>query len=490
VTTPSLLLATLLLAGPDADTPKTPPVAFRHATVIDVTGGPSKPGQTVVIEGDRIKAVGDDGTVEVPADATVVDATGKYLMPGLWDMHVHSSMESLLPLFLANGVTGARVMWGNASFGFPLGPYHYRWRKEIDEGKRQGPRLVVASNILDGPRPIWPGTVAVVDAKAGRAAVVEAKEAGADFIKVYSFLPRDAYLAIADESKKQGLPFAGHVPISVGAREASDVGQKSIEHLTGILAACSAEADVIDKDRAEALKDRPKLSDMVRFDVRAAASYSDEAAAKFFAKLKTNGTYMCPTLTVLRAIAYLDDPKFTADPRIKYMPAFFRAFWDPKADARFKTLTAVAFKGLKANFGRQKTLVGAMRKAGVEFLAGTDEMNPFVFPGFSLHDELALLVDSGFTPLEALQAATINPARYLGREATLGTVAPGKAADLLLLDADPLRDITNTTKIRAVVARGHLLDRDALDAILATAEADAKKPGLPIPRRGGFCWGH
>jgi imidazolonepropionase-like amidohydrolase len=173
-------------------------------------------------------------------------------------------------------------------------------------------------------------------------------------------------------------------------------------------------------------------------------------------------------------MATLDHAKRAADPRLAYLPATFRTFWDPHNDFRFKTLTASDFALGRKVFRRELALVGAMRAAGVELLAGTDTMNPYCFPGFGLHEELVWLVRAGLTPLEALQAATRNPARFLGRERDLGTVEPGKLADLVLLDADPLADIHNTRTIRAVVLGGMLLDRAALDRLLADARAMAR----------------
>jgi imidazolonepropionase-like amidohydrolase len=297
---------------------------------------------------------------------------------------------------------------------------------------------------------------------------------GADFVKVYTKLPREAYLAIADEAKKQGLPLAGHLPESVSAAEASDLGQKSIEHLTGVELACSDREDEL---RHKAIATLAKADNQVamellgRIDVQAADSFSDKKARALYSRFVRNGTWQVPTLTVLRSFVSLDDPKFTGDPRVKYMSPSLSSYWSlmklpPKTAAMVK-------RAYKRATGR----VRAMHQAGVPFLAGTDTPGvPYVFPGFSLHDELALLVaEGGFTPLEALQAATVDPARFLGREKDLGTVQPGKLADVVLLDADPLADIHNTTKIAAVVANGRLLRRRELDRMLADVEASNKK---------------
>ncbi len=479
---PLTLIAVLSMAA--ADPVPAPPLAITHVTVVDVTGAGLVSDRTVVVAGGRIVAVTDSAGATIPDQARVVEGRGRFLIPGLWDMHVHMNDESLLPLFLANGVTGVRVMWGIPRF-------HFKIRDQINAGRLLGPRLVVASNILDGAKPFWRGSVAVATAEEGRKAVRDAKESGADFIKVYSGLSRDNYLAIAAEARAQGLPLAGHVPFAVSAREASDAGQKSIEHLYGIEEACSSAPDEIDailKELSEAMatgKDFVEIRAIsARLRSRSVATYSDGVAAELFARFKKNGTWVCPTLTVNRAMGLLTDAAFTADPRLKYVSPSIRSSWDPKNDFRFKTSKPEDLERVRMAYERGRTLVGKMRKAGVELLAGTDQGNPYCFPGFSLHDELGLLVGAGLSPIEALQTATINPARFLGQPDTRGTVATGADADLVLLDADPLSDIANTRRIHAVVGRGRLLDRAELDTMLSEAELKAlnEKPEPDKPR--------
>jgi Amidohydrolase family len=450
-------------------------LVFTHVTVLDATGASPMPDMTVVIAGNRITSIGNTAGVSIPKDSQVIDATGKFLIPGLWDMHVHwyGYDKAYLRLFTANGVTGVRVMWG--------APIHFQWRREIQDGTLPGPRMVIASTIVDGPKPIWPGSIAVANDAEGREAVLKLKQVGYDFIKVYSVLPRAAYFAIADEAKKQGLQFAGHVPYSASAGEASDAGQRSIEHLTGILAACSTREEELRKGYEEAFSNLPqgqRLPDPARtrpLTRMMLESFSPEKAAALFARFKRNHTWQCPTLTVLRSGAFINDPNFRNDPRLKYTPAQLRAAWDPSSDFRFKERTAEDFDLSRLVYKKEIELVGLMHRAGVEFLAGTDVENPYCFPGFSLHDELELLVQAGLSPMEALQSATLNAARFLGREKELGTVEKGKIADLVLLEANPLEDIRNTTKINSVVINGRLLRRMALDQLLTEVEAAAKK---------------
>jgi imidazolonepropionase-like amidohydrolase len=373
-------------------------LAITGVTVIDATGAPARPGMTVVVTGDRITTVGKSGDVRVPQGARVVDGNGKYVIPGLWDMHVHIVSPTYLPLFLANGVTGVREM-----HSFFLDST-FDMRKAIQEGKTLGPRMVMAGALIDGAKPFWPGALTATNEAEGRAAVQALKKRGADFIKVYTKLPRSAYLAIADEAKKVGLPFAGHVPESMSAAEASDLGQASMEHLFGILLACSTDEEKLRREEVESME---KLENAAvwpilgRIQARALDSYSEEKARVLFAKLAKNSSWQDPTFTVLRSLANLDDESRFNDPRLKYMPPSIRSAWNPMAGP-FKP-SAEGIAAMKRMYRFASTLVRAMHKAGVPFLAGTDATNPFVFPGFSLHDELALLVaEGGFTPLEAI----------------------------------------------------------------------------------------
>ncbi|HXM42700.1 MAG TPA: amidohydrolase family protein [Bryobacteraceae bacterium] len=451
-------------------------LVIKHVTVIDATGDPAKPDQTVVVTGDRIAAIADSARIRAPKNAQTVDATGKFLIPGLWDMHVHPIDKDYLPLFLANGVTGVRVMWGQ--------PAHREWRKAIEAGQMLGPRLVIASPIVDGPRPYWFGSISVTNETQARQVVADMKRQGADFVKIYQNLPRELYFAIAEEAKKQGIPFEGHVPIAVSAEEASNAGQKSFEHLVGILPACSTHSDELLKaqhaDLAQDIAEwgRPKFWGPHVKQTRQMMldTYSLEKAAELFALLRRNGTWQCPTLTLLHMFAYGDDPAVRNDPRLKYLPRLMRASWDPsKVDGEH---TPEDFAFAKREFQKDLEAVGAMQRAGVGILAGTDTANPLCYPGFGLHEELRYLVKSGLTPMQALQTATLNPARFFAKEEVLGTVEQGKIADLVLLDANPLEDIENTTKIAAVVQGGKLYPRPSLDQMLAEVESAAAR--LPI----------
>ena len=426
-----------------------------HVTVIDVATGKELPDQTVVLQGDRILSVGAADAAN-PPQGRVVDAHGGFLIPGLWDMHVHIQDLEDLPLYIANGVTGVRMMFGAKDA---------RELRAKFAGVPVAPEVIVGSVIVDGDPPVWPGSILVHKPDEARRIVDEIKASGADFVKIYNGVPRDAYFALSDEAHKQNIPFVGHLPYEVRASEASDAGQRSIEHLDGIAVACSRKEQSIIKE----LQPGHYLEKM-NLVVEALHTLDPSKCQELFAQFRRNGTWQVPTLTVHRGMGWQNDLHFASDPRLVYMNGDVRYRWQPQNDFRFRRWTPAEFELHRSLFNADKQMVGLMFRAGVPLLAGTDAMNPFCFPGFSLHDELALLVESGVTPLAALQAATIRPAEFLGRIEELGVVAAGKRADLVLLGADPLADIHNTTQIQAVWFRGKYFDRAALDQLLEAAK--------------------
>jgi imidazolonepropionase-like amidohydrolase len=296
------------------------------------------------------------------------------------------------------------------------------------------------------------------------------KQQGADFIKVLS-PAREAYFALADEAKKQNIAFAGHVPETVTAAEASNAGQKSIEHLSNILIACSSREDELRAARATAIA-KSDAAAFARIAQETLDSYDANKAAALFARFVKNGTWQAPTLVWTQVEANLDQAP-ADDGRLKYLPRAVRAEWQPaKLTANTKP---EEFALNRRVFAKYLEIVGAMQRAGVQIIAGSDSLDPYVFPGSSLHEELALLVKSGLTPMEALQAATRNAATYLGLLDNYGTVEEGKRADLVLLDANPMTDITNTQKISAVVLGGRMMNKAALQELLAGAEQAARQ---------------
>jgi len=433
---------------------------IEHVTVINVVTGAELRDQTVRIDGDHIMSIAPTQESD-SALAGAVDARGAFLIPGLWDMHVHVHDKDELPLYVANGVTGIRVMSGDKDTA--------GLRKELAR-QSPSPEIYLASAIVDGNPPVWPGSIVVKKAADARRAVDEIKASGADFVKVYSRVPRDAFFAIADEAKKQEIPFEGHVPDEITAQEASAAGQRSFEHLMGIAFACSSEQKSLMIELAHAQMFRQRLA----IEAEAFRSIDQKKCQELMAELRANDTWQVATLTVLRLWGRLDDSRFLSDSRQEYIDKKFRDHWSERTAFQRQRWGAQEFELARGLFAADERMVGFLFRSGVPMMAGTDAMNPYCFPGFGLHDELALLVESGLTPLAALQSATLNPAKFLGRTEKMGTVEAGKKANLILLGADPLNDIRNTTQIQGVWLEGKYFDKAALAKMLEDVKAAVK----------------
>jgi hypothetical protein len=383
-------------------------------------------------------------------------------------MHVHAAVPYLdtlfLPLLVANGVTGVREMWSRDVAVDSI-------RRRIARGDLTGPRILAPGHLVDGVPPIWPGSPGIDSPEAGRQMVDSLARTGAGFVKVYSRLSPETFRAIAEQARLRGIPFAGHIPTLVSAAEASDLGIRTVEHLTTITSACSREEAALRNETIAAVASPGRWDSagkIQRGQAERLLNNFDEARCRELARrFVKNETWMVPTITVLRSVAYLDDTTLASDPRMVYMPTTMSRSWDPRQDFRFRMLTPEDWARRKTAYQRQREIIRLFRSEGVRFLAGTDLANPFIFPGFSLHDEMDLMVQSGSTPLQALQAATIEPARFIGGTDSLGTVAPGKVADLVLLEGNPLENIRNTTRMATVVLGGRVLDRSRLDQLLA-----------------------
>jgi len=458
---PRAVLASLFLLPSSPSAPQSGRLYISHVSVIDVIAGRAIPDQTVEIRGRTITSVDAARRVRIPGDARVIDGRGKYLIPGLWDMHVHlgwppGAAKGFLPMLVANGVLGARDMHSEL-------PIIISIRKSIETGSQIGPRLFVAGPALDGPNSYLPVARIVSTPGEAREAVRQLKAAGVDFIKVYSSLPRDLYLAIAEEAKRERIPFVGHVPYAMTAAEASDAGQRSLEHFTEVDVGTSSDEAKIKAEEMEAVAQKHgSLPDAARLR----ATYDSAKARALFERFRRNETWQVPTLVVLHAPGeHARNANRADDSLLVYIPKILRNLWN-SMPADFN-----ARMGALGDF--HSDLVAPINRAGVSILAGSDIPNAWVYPGFALHDELGLLVRAGLTPAEALRTATINPARFLGLTDSLGVVAKGKVADLVLLDANPLQDISNTRRIRAVIQGGRILNRLTLDQLLTSAKKAA-----------------
>jgi len=365
-----------------------------------------------------------------------VDGTGRFLIPGLWDMHSHhqgTGAESV-ELFVANGVLGTRDMGADVEFILPL-------RDRINNGQLLGPEILATGPILDDRPSDWPFRRRVRNGQEGREAVRDLKARGVDFIKVHDGTPREAFFAIADEAKKVGLPLVGHVPNQVKVEEAVAAGMKSIEHFANyrVLNQCSANPP-----------------------------HHQISCEELFGMLSSRGVWQTPTITFFQLIPDM----FSGQPLPHAAYASDALLELTRENVRVSHLDAEGLSFFRTNNRTSLAAIKNLVSRGIGFLAGCDGL----VPGFCLHDELVWMTKAGLSPLQALQTATLNPARFLGRERTQGTVAVGKRADLVLLEADPLTDITHTRGIAAVILRGRLLAKPDLERILAVHKRAGATP--------------
>jgi imidazolonepropionase-like amidohydrolase len=416
---------------------------LTNVIVIDGTGSSVQPNMAVLIDGDRIASIGKQGSLVIPPRTRVVDAKRGFLVAGFWDAHVHLSWTkgSALPALIANGVTGVRDMGG-------LLRELDDWRSRIRAGSLVGPRIIRSGPVVNGKEAAF-HQLAIANEAEARGAVRALHKAGVDFIKLHRAISREAYLGVADECKKLSLTFVGHVPQTVTPLEASDSGQASLEHLPTLFDGMfSAGLDSTELPRA-----------IERFKL--------EAAEAMFVRFAKNGTAFTPTLISSLWVAQFG--RRAPDPLDKYVSQFAKKMGAEVLEKHKKELTPAFYENWERQVKVSMDLVGMMQKTGVRILAGTDLATAGTYPGFDLHRELELLVKAGLTPMEALQSATRNVTEFL-KLSDVGTIQAGKIADVVLLDANPLDDIRNTQRIRAVVLGGKLFSRPALDGLLVEAE--------------------
>jgi imidazolonepropionase-like amidohydrolase len=424
-------------------------VAFTHVNVIDARDSLPRRDQTVVIRGTRIIASAPSRATGIPKNARIVDGRGRFLIPGLWDMHVHTVTiggRELLRLYVANGVTGVRDMasdWGTIK----------GWRDEIRLGQLVGPRIIASGPYLEG------GDVAIAHILTrtpdeGRAGVDSLIALGVDFVKVHGQLTPATYFAIARRARERGIAFAGHVSRAVGSAAASDSGQRSIEHLLAIPAPCTP---------AESIALAP------RYPVQGALGRCTSVNLEpLYARFVRNGTWVTPTFVAQVEVANWPSRGVPGDSFAHYLPDTLRKFVAqifPMPDSIPVGADSVGH----AMLAKRMAQVATMHRAGVHILAGTDAPLRNSPPGFGLHEELVLLVRGGMSTFDVLRSATWEPARYFGMD-SVGTIEPGKVADMVLLDANPLADIHNTRRIVAVVANGRLIDAAERKRLLAVRD--------------------
>ena len=464
-------------------------IAITGVNVVDVANGKVAEAQTVVIVGGRITAMGPTGKVTVSAGAQPIDGRGYYLMPGLWDMHVHlrsnpvdrerplaEDNAAMLDLFVVNGLVGIREMGGD------LSDHVLAWREQIRAGKRVGPRILTPGRKLDVAIPAWPGSIAAASPEEARQAVQQMKQAGADFIKVYfNDVEPATFKAVMDEAHQNGLKVTGHLPRNLSLQTAFELGLDGMEHANLDTPLQAVHDQFAAETKARAKMDLPM--DPAESAKRRMYMHDEKEAARLYPLLAARSFWLTPTLAVQARVRYeMAERNFDNDPRKRYFFPAVWSSWDAKAGIR-RPPPAANLEILKRSAKRSTEHMLAAHKAGVPILAGTDcgVSNNYVLPGWSIHEELEALVKAGLTPAEALRTATVNPARWRGEEATEGTVEKGKRADLVLLRSNPLNHIGSTREIEAVFLGGEHYPRTKLDAMLRIA-ADRAAPAWASSR--------
>lgn len=467
MTTKKLLpLLLLALAAPVLAAPKKieADLLLKSATVVDVTNGRLLHGKAVLTRGSRILAVVDEKQLRAYAPTKTIALAGRFIIPGLWDSHVHfgggaeliEDNKRLLPLYLAHGITTVRDCAGD------LTETVLQWRAQINAGSLQGPTIFAAGAKLEGYKPLWKGTIEVGTPAEVSLALDGLQAEQVDFIKITeNTLKPEIYLDALRQAKARGLRTSAHLPGQVTLAQASEAGLGTVEHISYLLrAATPHEAELTAQVAAGQISDRAAAEQSL-------ASFDEATARAAFRKMAAAGTAVVPTLSISRVTAYLDQDDHSQDEFLKYLGPKLRATYDWRVKrAALDSPEQIAYR--HANFERAASLLPLLAQAGVSIIAGTDAgwLNSFDYPGQALHDEIALYVKYGLTPLQALQSAVLAGPRFLGKLDQYGDLASGKKADIVVLDANPLEDIAATRKIRAVVAKGEWLDREKLDQML------------------------
>ena len=455
-------------------------IAITHVNIVDVVAGEIRPDQTVVVGGGKIAAVGAAAGISAPRDAILISAEGQYLMPGLWDMHVHlrsdqntpgtrmsAANEAMLDLFLPNGVVGIAEMGGD------LADDVVRWRDEIRAGRREGPRILTAGRKVDNDPPAWAGSIGVKTPEEARQAVRQIKQSGADFVKVYfRTIPANVFQAVIDEAHLLHLKVTGHKPATLSIQELIETGMDGMQHEEYLPAARREAYDELQRERARR-NGTAWAMDPTEVAARLLDLQDTKEGDRVYQEMARRQFWVTPTISIYTHTLEHGVRDYETDERKRFFfPSIWRT-WDPKAGMRKPSegrALALRQEGVK----RWEKATLAAYKAGVPMMLGTDcgANNDHQMPGWSTHEELEALVRIGLTPAEALRMATVQAAKWRG-DADDGTVEQGKIADLLLLRSNPLSDIRHTKEIESVFQGGRYYSRSQLDAMLNRAQEKA-----------------
>lgn len=467
------------------------PLLLKDVHIIDTVTAQHSAHYDVLIRGGRIDALDPTGHMNIPNNATIVDLSGRILMPGLWDMHVNGLFLGLMewqhPLMLAHGVTGMADFGSDPAILAEV-------RQQAARPTSLTPAFVTPGPMLDGTPPANPiATLPLTDPASVPQVLNQLADAGVDFFHVQSMVNSEVLGAVLEHAKTLGKRVTVQGPLSVGWAQASDMGVHAIETVTGLIEACTSDAESRQRALYEAAKNRtvteglnvnpPALFAAANEPARMLfpdppstnlEAYSRDAAEALAQKLAANGTYVSPQILLTEDLALVKD--LADDPRMVYVPPAVREMWSaplPFGPVPFEEVTPERTALGERYLAVVKEVIGIMYEAGVPILAGTHSVLPYVFPGFDLHRELALLVEAGLSPLDAIRAASLSGARSLGLDADYGSVEVGKVADLLILDENPLEDIQHTRSVHMVIKNGRPLEKDMLDGILEQVKAQA-----------------
>lgn len=445
---------------------------IKSGKIINVKTGKIETGKSVVINNGTIIDVVNNKQVSQYEAKDVVNANGKYVLPGLWDMHMHfgggdtliAENKNFLPLFLAYGITTVRDAAADIT------PSVLQWREEISNGKLLGPTIFTSGPKLEGYKSIWPGDLEINSVEELNKALDSLQKLKVDFVKITdNAIKPDLYLDAIKAARNKGFKISGHVPYVLTMDQVVDAGLSSVEHLSYVWkAGAKNEQEISAKIASGELKGRAVSKEIMK-------NFDETTALAIYKKMAGKGTAVTPTLNISYTVAYLDQNDHKNDDYLKYIGKGLKRTYDWRVKrAAQDNAEAIAFR--HESFEKTAAVLPLLQKAGVTIMAGTDAgfLNSYDYPGLGLHQELELLVKYGLTPLEALQASVVNSPRFLGKT-QYGEIAKDKIADVLLVDENPLQNISNTQKIYAVITRGKLLDRKKLDQLLGEVRSTASE---------------